>query len=275
MRRKVTERHLIDTCASLLPAVGRRQRVHSPCLQVVIAEALNREQVKNALGKIEDVCLSVKKLLEKLHEASRNRELTKSVAEVCRVYKRILLPYLEIARTMTIKRRKLIRKLTRKVENTEQLLLSIDVAAGQRNADLTNLDRAHASAEMVEQYLEEFTASRDASGVLSIASSDADAVFSLALLLQMGAKGVKPNPAKAVLHFARAVEEGHVRSMIHLGMLLETGAKGEKADPAKATALYDRRPCESHVPAGSSFRRRSRGGRCRPCTRGRSRYWRR
>lgn len=191
-----------------------------------------------ALGKLEDVCILAQKLRECLPKASRGRERAKDVAEVCRVYKRTLLRYLEGASTMTTKQREIIHQLNRQVENTERLLLSLNNGSDTIKADLTDLERAHASAVKVEQYLEEFTVARGASEMFSVSLSDLDSICSLASLLLQGAKGVMTDPAKALALYSRAADGGHVESMIHLAKLLEDGANGVGTDRVRAAGLY-------------------------------------
>lgn len=114
--------------------------------------------------------------------------------------------------------------MRKQVENTESLLSSLN-RANNRTGYLPDLDRAYASVEKVEQSLEEFTASRDAISGASTTDRDLDALCSLATLLRTGAKGVKANTSRAMQLYARAVDGGHVDSMIRLAMLLEEGGE--------------------------------------------------
>lgn len=75
------------------------------------------------------------------------------------------------------------------------------------------------------------------------AEEDADAytMWYLANQLKDGAKGLHPNPARAVQLYERAiVEHEYTFSMMDLADLLKHGAEGVKADRARAVRLYER-----------------------------------
>lgn len=192
------------------------------------------DKIVNALGKLEDVRLCAEQLRESLPEASKNRERANDIEEVFRVFSHTLRPYLEGASTMSMKQRERIKEFTKKVENRERLLLSLDISS---NAHFANLERALASTENAEEYLVEFTDSRNTSDGAPAADPDLRAVCKLATLLQKGAKGVRSDPAGAVALYTRAVDDGHVESMNHLAMILEEGAEGVDADHARAVKL--------------------------------------
>lgn len=134
-----------------LSTLGNGQAGHRRALStgtsVVTIEPLPMEKMVNALGKLEDVRLATEKLRDRLPEASRDRERADDVAEVFMLYSRTLLPYFEGAWTMTIKQRKLIKDLTRQVENTERLLLTLDFADNARNADLSAMKHGQIIAQ--------------------------------------------------------------------------------------------------------------------------------
>lgn len=186
----------------------------------VAVTAVRIEKIVNALGKIEDVRLSAEKLSDLLPEASKDRERADELEDVFMVYTSTLLPYLEGARTMTIAQRNLIRDIARKVENTEKVLRSIDVANNPRNADLTNSECALSSAEVVEEYQNKFRADRDAGDGATDGVQNLDDLCSLATLLHKGAKGVPTTPVRAVELYSRCVDREHVASMKRLAAQL-------------------------------------------------------
>lgn len=100
-----------------------------------------------------------------------------------------------------------------------------------------DLDRAYESAGNVEQSLKEFAALRDGQ---PSTQHDADAIYSLATLLEKGTKGLEPDPARSVQLFTRAIDMGHIESLTRLASLLEEGADGVDPDHTRAVSLYTR-----------------------------------
>jgi hypothetical protein len=69
------------------------------------------------------------------------------------------------------------------------------------------------------------------------ARGDADALFMLAAMHDVGSGGVQKNPVEAARLFQRAADAGHVAAQVQLGRKYQTGA-GVPQDPARALALF-------------------------------------